>query len=181
VSDSREGPGGDEISRRNLIRLLVGLGIGIPVLIEALTLVGLVGDLFGGDDGTETPTGETEAPGVGVGDELLPSTAPSDTVAASYIAADGWTYTLTVGVDNGGDATYELRLRSVTTGGGTTVDGGGESDAIPPGESGTVTGRWDLPEGSSPATVEVVAVSRNGTVTTVEESVRIGGAVVRGG
>lgn len=173
--------GDEEISRRNLIRLLVGLAIGIPVLIEALTLVGLVGDLFGDGGGTETPADETEVPGVGVGDELLPATAPTDTVAASYIAADGWTYTLTVSVDNGGDATYELRLRSVTTEGGTTVEGGGESDPIPPGASGTVTGRWDLPEGSSPDTVEVVAISRNGTATRVEESVRIGGAAVRGG
>lgn len=180
MSDPPETPGGDEISRRNLIRLLVGLAIGIPVLIEAVTLVGLVDDLFGGD-GTDTPTDTPEPPGVGVGDELLPATAATDTVEASYIAADGWAFALAVSVDNGGEATYELRLRSVTTEGGTTVDGGGESDPVPPGESGTVTGRWDLPEGSSPDTVEVVAVTRNGTATTVEESVRLGGVAVRGG
>lgn len=181
MSDAPEGPGGDEIGRRNLIRLLVGLAIGIPVLIEALTLVGLVGDLFGDGDGAGTPTDTPPPPGVGVGDELLPETPATDTVEAAYIAADGWALTLAVAIENGSDETYELRLRSVTTENGTTVRGGGESDPIPPGESGSVTGRWDLPEGSSPDTVDVVAISRNGSATKVEASVRLGGVAVRGG
>lgn len=173
-----ERPGG--IDRRTLIRILVGLGIGIPVLIEALTLLGLVGDLFGPGDG-ETPTPTETATGVGVGDELLPETPATDTVESAFIALEGWTFTMVVGIENTTDRTYELRLRSVTTDGGATVRGGGESDPVPPGESGSVTGSWDLPEGSSPASVDVVSIARDGTVTKVDRTVTLGSVPVRGG
>lgn len=180
-TDAGEPPGPFGLERRTLIRLLVGVGIGVPILVEAATLLGLVGDLFGpGGDETGTPT-RTAEPGVGVGDELLPDTPAIDTVVASYIAADGWRYTLTVAVENTTGRTYELRLRDVTTADGRTVAGGGESDPIPPGESGSVTGRWDLPEGASPESVDVVAIARNGTVTKVERSVPLGSTPVQGG
>lgn len=176
--DDEERPGG--ISRRTLVRLLVGLGIGVPILLEALTFLGLLGDTFGPDDGgTATPTG-TPA-GVGVGDELLPETVPTDEVTAAYISADQWTFTMSVAVENGAGGTYELRLRAVTTEDGRTVAGGGESDPIPPGESGSVVGRWDLPDGSDPAAVDVVAISRDGTATKVERTVPLGTVTVRGG
>lgn len=183
--DAPAGPGGDAegpfgLERRTLIRLLVGLGIGVPVLIEGATLLGLVGDLFGGgDESTATPT-ETAA-GVGLGDELLPAAPGTHTVQAAYVAADGWTFTLSVGVENTTDRTYELRLRSVTTDGGDVVEGGGESGPIAPGETGSVTGRWELPDGASPDTVEAVAIARNGTVTTVERTVDLGSVPVQGG
>jgi hypothetical protein len=174
-----EGPLG--LDRRTLIRLLVGLGIGVPILIEAATLLGLLGDVFGGDDGDETPT-PTDAPdGVTVGDELLPDTPATDTVRAAYVAADGWAFTLVVGVDNTTDRTYELRLRTVTTEDGRTVEGDASTGPVAPGESGSVTGRWNLPDGASPDTVDVVSVARDGTVTTVERTVQLGSVPVQGG
>ena len=176
--DEAERPGG--ISRRTLIRLLVGLGIGIPILIETLTLLGLVGQQFG-PGGTETPTPTFGPGGVSVGGELLPETAAADTLESATISAEGWTFAMTVAVDNRSDRTYELRLRTVTTDAGERVPGGGESDPIPPGESGSVTGRWDLPEGASPASVDVVALSSDGTVTKVEETVKLGSVPVSGG
>lgn len=179
-TDDAEGPFG--LERRTLIRLLVGLGIGVPILIEAATLLGLVGDLLGGDDGgAGTPTATETTAGVGLGDELLPDAPGTHTVQAAYVAADGWTFTLSVGVENTTDRTYELRLRTVTTDGGDVVEGGGESGPIAPGETGSVTGRWDLPDGASPDTVEAVAIVRNGTVTTVERTVDLGSVPVQGG
>ncbi|MFC7172729.1 hypothetical protein ACFQL0_03920 [Haloplanus litoreus] len=74
-ADSADGtPGG--LSKRTLIRLLVGFGIGIPILIEGLTFLGLLQNQFGGegDDSTESTATETDgAPeAVGVGDDMLP-------------------------------------------------------------------------------------------------------------
>lgn len=179
--DSPPEPGDDSeetISRRTLIRILVGLGIGIPVVVEGLTLLGLVGDQFGGDgsDGTDTATAADN--GVGVGDELLPGTAPTETVVEGYVTGDDWTFTLVVTVDNGSDRTYELRLGAVTTEDGDRVDGGRGTGSIEPGESASVTGQWSLPEGSTPESVDVVAVA--GDATEVERQVRLGKFPVRG-
>lgn len=176
-------PGGEELvadlDRRTLIRLLVGLGIGVPVIIEGATLFGLLGGLFGDGEATATPT--RTATGVGVDDELLPETAPTETVESAYIAADAWTFAMTVGIENTGDRTYQLRLEAVRTEDGDVVEGGGQSGPIPPGESGSVTGTWDLPDGAAPEAVDVVAIARDGTATKVERAVTLGVVTVQGG
>lgn len=169
----------DGLSRRTLVRLLVGTAIGIPVLVETLTFLGLVGSKFGEETPTATDTASADGNVVGVGDELLPETAPTDTVAEAYVTEDDWTFTIVVDVENGSDRTYELRLGAVTTESGRRVDGGG-GDPVPPGESGVVTGRWELPEGSSPDVVDVVATARDGTVTRTERSVGLAKVPVRG-
>lgn len=173
-----ERPGG--ISRRTLIRLLVGLGIGIPLLVEALTLLGLVGSQLGDGPTTETETPTPAGRRVGVGDELLPETAPTETVSEAAIASQDWTLTIAVEVENGSEQIYDVRLGTVTTADGERIEGGGGSPPLQPGESATVIGTWDLPEASRPVAVDVVAVSRNGTVTTVDETVRLGKIPVRG-
>lgn len=158
------------------------VGVGFPVLIELLTFGGPVTDRLLGD-GETTPT-RTPTPAedrVDVGDELLPGTPQTETAREAYVAAEGWTLTVIVDVENPGERTYDLRLRAATTRDGRTVDGGGESGPVPPGGSATVAGSWDLPEGSTPATVDVVAVARDGTATTTEETVRLRNVNVRGG
>jgi hypothetical protein len=84
----------DDVSRRWLSRLLVGLGIGIPVLIEGTTAFRLITSrLFGsgdggGDEGGATGTATpTERSAVGVGDELLAATAPIETVRELCVRA----------------------------------------------------------------------------------------------
>jgi hypothetical protein len=150
------------MKRRTLIRLLVGLGIGIPLLIEGATFVGLIeAQFFGNGDGDPTtPTGTPPAEGIAVDDELLPETAAEDTLSTASLAAgaDGRTLTLTVLVENTGDAPYELRLGAVRTRGGTRVGGSATTGTIAPGDSGTVTEQWDLPDGSMPGFVTVTAV-----------------------
>lgn len=170
----------DGVSRRTLVRLLVGTAIGVPVLVEALTFLGLVGNQFGSETPTATDTTTPDESGVGVGDELLVETAQTETVREAYVAEDDWTFTLVVTVENASDRTYDLRLGAVTTGNGQQVDGGSESGPIAPGESGAVTGRWQLPDGSFPETVDVAATARDGTVTTVERSVELAVVPVRG-
>lgn len=156
------------MERRTLIRLLVGVGIGIPILVEILTFGGLVGRrVFDGgdvDDGDGDVTGDggddttQEEDTVGVGDELLPATPQAEVLADAAIEANGdRTFSMTVSVDNVDDQEYEFRLNALTTDAGTTVPGGGQSGLIPPGARTTVVGTWSLPTGERPAFVIAVA------------------------
>ena len=148
------------MERRTLVRLLIVLAIGIPLLIEAATFAGLFGSrVLDGGDGTPAGTATPPPDAVAVGDELLPRTPPADTVTGARVrTVDGQrTFVMTVGVDNADQPGYELRLDALTTDAGTTVPGGGRSPQLGPGDSATVTGRWALPEGESPQSVIAVA------------------------
>lgn len=176
------------MERRNLIRLLVGLGIGLPIAIELATFGGLFGSrvLDGGDaggngDGTGAPTpADEETPpedAVGVGDELLPATDQSDTVTDLAVRTEGGdrVFVMTVAVENDTEDGYELRLDALSTREGTTVSGGGRSEEIDPGGSATVTGRWDLPADERPGAVIVVAtlIGPDGSRETVTRRVTL--------
>lgn len=169
------------MERRTLIRLLVGLGIGIPVLVEVLTFLGLVETrLFEGDEGTPTP-----GPGrVGVGDELLPDTPATETVTEGVVRGQDtpWVFVLTVEVENAGASAYALQLGSLTLGTGRTVAGGASTGRLPPGGSGQVTGAWEIPQGSTPDALDVVAVEyTDGGTTETSTRVPLASFPVRGG
>lgn len=168
------------MERRTLIRLLIVVGIGVPILIEAATFAGLFGSHVVGDGGateTETPRPTPGPDAVRVGDELLPATPQTDTVTgASVGTVDGErTFVLTVEVENDAETGYELRLDALTTDAGTTVTGGGRSEQIPPGANETVTGRWTLPRGEDPAVIIVVATltEADGSRETVTRRVEV--------
>jgi hypothetical protein len=147
------------MERRTLIRLLIVLAIAIPVLVEAVTFFGLLeAQLVGGDgEPTATPTADR----VGVGDELLPATPPTETVTDAVIRGQDtpWLFVLTVEVQNPTDAPYELQLETLTLGSGQTVAGGASTGRVPPGGTGQVTGAWEIPEGSTPAALAVRAIA----------------------
>jgi hypothetical protein len=159
-----EGPDVEGLDRRTLIRLLVGLGIGLPIAIEAATFLGLLSQEFGGggegESGTEAGTTTPTRRAVGVGDELLPETQPVERVTDMTLRSTdgGWRFAMTVEVRNDLDTAYEFRLGSVATGGGRTVAGGASTGTMAAGETATITGRWDLPEGEAPERVGVSAV-----------------------
>ena len=192
-ADSDDTPGG--ISKRTLIRLLVGFGIGIPLLIEGITFLGLLDQQFGGDEGgdtgsgptaTDTPdTPDTPDSAVGVGDDLLPETERSETLASAVlreVGGDRWPFSLTVDVHNAGDTAYEFQLLSVHLGDGRTVSGRTSTDRLAPGETRTITGEWSIPAGSTPRAVDVVAlVYGDDSVETVERRVDLAKIPVRGG
>ena len=182
-------PGG--ISKRTLIRLLVGFGIGIPILIEAVTFLGLLDQQFGGggeddDTGTDSTATETATPGVTVGDDLLPETDRSETLASAVLReADGdrWPLSLTVEVQNGGDTDYEFQLLGVHLDDGRTVGGRTSTDRLAPGERRTITGEWSIPAGATPRAVDVVALvypDGDDSVETIERRVELAKIPVRG-
>jgi len=185
---STEPDDADVRRRKLLVRLLVILGIGIPLVIEGLTFAGLVSNqlLDGGeaDDPatlTATPAGSR---GVAVGDELLPSTEPRETLTTANLRAtsESWILTLSVEVDNTANATYQLQLHAVETTGGRTVTDV-VTTTVRPGERRTLTGQWALPEGDRPESVRVVAVEGvegNGSTVTTSETVELAPIPVQG-
>lgn len=175
------------MERRTLIRLLVGFGIGIPVLIEGATFLGLLeARLLGGDEdeGTATPS-PTPGRRVGVGDELLPETPQTETLTTATLRAAGgrWPLTLSVSVENGTDHASELRLGAVTLDGGRTVDGSATTGRLAPGEAGVATGRWELPSGSTPQAVAATAIqyADGEAASTTERTIRLERIPVEGG
>ncbi|MFB6107251.1 MAG: hypothetical protein ABEJ82_00215 [Haloplanus sp.] len=173
---------GGPVSRRTLIRLLVGLGVGIPILVEGLTFLGLVGQKVGGDDEGGTTATPTET-GVAVGEDLLPSTDRHETLVSAVLrqTSGRWKLSLTVEVENTGDAGYEVELGAVHTHEGRRVDGGTTTGRLAPGETKTVTGEWDIPAGSTPAAVDVTSlVYGDGDVERRNERVRLAKIPVRG-
>ena len=158
--------------RRTIIRLLVGIGIGIPILIELRTLVGLIDRfLFGGDDteasaGTEVDTAADS--GVSVGDELLPETPQRETLSnASFRAGDDrWVLTLVARVENTEDDAYTMGFGAVTTENDRRVEGSSRSVTVAASETAQVTGTWQLPPGSRPASVTVKTAAGETATTT---------------
>lgn len=148
------------IDRRRLVRILIVLAIGVPILIEATTFFGLVSHSFGddgGDAGTPTPMPDA----VGVGDDLLADTDQEERITTASVGqGDGdWQFVFTVQVENAGEDPYELAIGTVQTTAGTAVEGAATTGRMQPGETTTVTGSWHLPEGERPRSVAVTATT----------------------
>lgn len=161
-----------ELDRRRLIRWIAVLAFGVPVVVELFTFTELIGNqLFPGDSGaatesgTPTPTNHPDA--VGVGDELLPETAATETVRVSEVRqndAGERTYVLRVAVENDTEGPVELRLRTLRLRDGTTIDGVSSTGTLEAGTEGEVTGAWGLPNESMPSEAECVVVRASETV-----------------
>ncbi|WP_380681371.1 hypothetical protein [Salinigranum sp. GCM10025319] len=160
--------------RRTIIRLLVGLGVGIPILVELATFVGLVEQSLFGDDGDGSgggadgsggggdggqPGGDRTPSDVGVGvdDELLPGTPQRETLSVASFRAgdDSWVLTLVASVENTGPEPYTIVFGPVTTENDRRVEGSSRPVTVASGETAQVTGTWQLPPGSRPGSVEL--------------------------
>jgi len=154
----------DETDRRTLLRVVIALAIGIPVLVEATTFAGLIDAQFGGGGGDDDSDGgdgtQTTREGVGVGDALpIDGATARLTDGALQQGDDAWTLALTVTVENTGDAPVSLGLETVTTAAGESAAGGATTDEIPPGETATVTETWRLAPNATPARLTVVTTT----------------------
>jgi hypothetical protein len=170
------------MERRQLVKWLIVVAIAVPLLVEGITLLGLLNNEFGGDgdDGTPTPLPDT----VGTGDELLTETDQRETLRQATVdGGDRWTLTLTVTVNNTGDRPYELVLGAVQTQDGKRVEGETSTGTIQPGESTTVTAQWSLGSGSLPDRLSVTAVAydgEGGVARTVQRQVNLAHIPVQG-
>lgn len=193
TDDTDDTPTADDgtLSKRTLIRLLVGFAIGVPLVVEGATFFELFRRQFGGDAGgdatadTATPTPESDA--VGVGDDLLPATDRAETLTEASLretTGDRWSLSLTADVRNSGETDYEFQLFTVVLDDGRSVSGRATTGRLAPGEAGTATGEWAVPAGSTPSAVEVVALvypEDAGSVETIERRVDLAKIPVQGG
>ncbi|MEF8851780.1 MAG: hypothetical protein V5A44_01015 [Haloarculaceae archaeon] len=178
-----EGDDDDAARRRRLIKYVLIIAFAVPLVVEGATLVGLVGS-YVGDDATAAPT-PTPTPDEAIteGSQLLSETERDERVTTTSLrsSGDGWTLVVSVRVENTGDLPYELRLGSVTTSGGRTVEGSATTGRVVPGESATVSAQWSLPAGDRPDTVAVTAVEYDdGERVLVDREVRVGRVPVEG-
>ncbi|EMA10360.1 hypothetical protein SAMN05443574_10977 [Haloarcula vallismortis] len=170
----------DGPEQKTLLRLLIIAGIGIPILIEVVTFGSMMGHHLMGDTGDEavpeTPTA-AEA-GAGVGDPILESAAVSARIdAGSVVTADeGWRFTLTVNVTNTGSDPAAVRLDSVTTRNGETIEGAATTGQLSVEETDDVTKSWLLPPGERPDTVSVTVLTYpdGGSVQSTQYTVALG-------
>ena len=137
------------ISRRTIIRVLVGGGIGIPIAVESATLLGMLDEQFGGGGEGDATTLSLANDG---GDDLLSETPQVE----RFVEATQRDRKFVAKVDfrNAGDAPATFALGPVVTGGGIRVDGVRETETVEPGDRTRLTAEWELPRGSEPATVE---------------------------
>lgn len=186
VDDAGPGPprdDDDDVDRRRLIKYVLVIAFAVPLVVEGVTLVGLVGS-YVGEDATATPSSTaTPAEAITEGSQLLPETGRDERVTTVGLqsSGDGWTLTLSVRVENSGDLAYELRLGAVTTDGDRRAEGSATTGRIAPGGTGTVSTQWTLPEGDRPDTVAVTAVEfDDGDRVVVDRGVRVGRVPVEG-
>lgn len=176
----------ETVRRRWVIRLLVGLGFGIPIAIEGATFFGMLesGLLGGGGDdgggaGTDGDGDGTGSPGddrLAVGEEVLPETPAVEELRSAVVLAgeEAWRFRLLVAVENVGSDPYTLRIDRVTTDAGTVVEESAGTDAIAPGETGRLEHTWTLPVGEAPAWLTATGVTtRDGESETVERRRRL--------
>jgi hypothetical protein len=163
-------PGDDGHGRRRLLRIVVALAFGVPLVVEGATLLGFLREAFGGGDGGSdgggagASTATPPADGVGVDEELFPSTTPNERMRAAVVEStdDGRRFVTTVQVDNAAEDPYELTLTGLTTDTDTRLDAAASTGRVAPGESAVVTGEWSLPDGEHPRRLHATGVLGTG-------------------
>lgn len=150
----------DVWSRRSYIRYLAPISVAVPIVVEGRTLVGLLGQDFGGGQSSYSkPTGVD----VGIGGELRPDTPTREKLRNAAISrtSDGERLVLSVGVKNTQSVPYRFSLGPVTTDAGTTVQGGAQTDPVSPGGTATLQATYTLPAKATPKSVATTVTLGN--------------------
>ena len=139
-----------------LVRFFLILVFGVAFGIEGMTLFrSYVLDRDAGDDAEEAVTQVPALPQLGVGDEVLPATAPSETVQQLSVTAQrgaDWTFELAVRVQNPTDRPYTLTMFGLLT-----QEGAVREDPFTvtcaPGETVDLNAAWTLDAGDRPKSI----------------------------
>jgi len=153
-------------SMRRLVKWLLILGVGVPILVEAITFFGLVGRHVSESD--EEQAAETQvhaqAPEVTIGDDLLSSTPMVERVvkAREWAYGEHWAFELTIALDSLPGKAYRIVFDSLRTKEGQLIadqkvlkwEAGDEQE-----EDLAQTVQWIMPPGDQPVSVRVRAFS----------------------
>lgn len=147
---------GGKSSTSKFVRILVLIGVGIPILIEAATFLRLIGGHLE-EDGKHRRTSTEKAVYVVEGSELLSETSQTERIAEALITArdEAWIFELEIDVDNASTYPYELVLDSLTTQNGILVPGR-SAQRWAPGESEEMEVEWRLAPGDLPARMTAI-------------------------
>lgn len=153
MPDRRSGQNENEKSRKNLVRWLVILGIGIPVLVELLTLFNLINVRFNGKDNEPPHTVEpTSEHAVAQGDTLFNTSAAPVILQEMLIKvnAQEWDFELVLAYA-GEEASPDARLAidSLRLQSGMTLTSG-EYEWETEGGRTQLEAEWRLPSGDIP-------------------------------
>jgi hypothetical protein len=134
------------MERRNFIRALIAVAIGVPIAVEGATFSKLFYERLVGSGGQSESEG-----GVDVGGELLPGSPAADTIAEMSMEATSeteWRFRLVVEIENTAQEPYRLKLGPLSLADDSTVGETISSGDIPPGKTATMNGEWTLSSGS---------------------------------
>ena len=108
------------------------------------------------------------------GDELVPTTAPTERIAQMSVQAqpDQWFFIFAVDVHNTSDHPYELSLRALETQGGQTIRER-KTQRWAPGDSARMKVQWTLPPGDLPVSMQVVGRLQVADDSTREQARRV--------
>ncbi|AGN00667.1 hypothetical protein L593_03580 [Salinarchaeum sp. Harcht-Bsk1] len=172
--------GQDDVNRRWLIRLLVALGIGIPILVEGATLLRMLRSFLlggGGGGGNESDSGGDPDTAVEIGDEILPETPPPEILRRAVVVSgeNVWEFQARIRVENTGEDPYTFRVSALRTDEGKRIADPVATERLAPGEPQTLDHTWRMPAGERPASFEVLASTETATGTErVERTVELG-------
>ena len=151
------------MERRNFIRALIAVAIGIPIAVEGTTFYKLFRERLSGSERPEDGDGT----GVGTGDDLLPETAQSETVTALERTESGEdaVFRLALDITNTGEEPYRLKVGPLVLADGSRVEGTTSTGEIPSGETATLEAEWTTESGSRVTGVWAGAHSGSDSVT----------------
>lgn len=153
-----------QTSMQRLVKWLLIVGVGVPVLVEGITFFGLVGHHVS-DSGKEEASGtpaHARAPEVNIGDDLLSSTSLVERVteAREWAYGEHWAFELTIALEKPPEKGYRIVFDSLRTEDGNMIadekelqwEGGDEAE-----DDRAQTVQWIIPPGDQPFSVRVRA------------------------
>lgn len=179
-----DAPGDDsEAAPKWIVRIFLVLSFGLAFGIEGMTLIRSYvfeddeeATVQRTDSGTTTENNRGRL--VGVGDELLLETVPSEQVSQTRIRARtdaSWAFRLAIRIENDSDERYRLTVRSLETADG-SVNEQAHSVECAPGDTTRLVASWPIAADTQPHSLTAVGETllSADSIRTVEERVRFG-------
>ena len=174
-------------STKRLVRILVIVGIGIPVIVELLTLFNLINVQLFTDEQEQVPQFDTtrEAKRYMEGDTLFADYAQPVVIRSMEIkvSARHWRYELSLmPADSSANMANNVVIDSLKLESGKVLTGGQASHIRPTTEEGPVHFlEWELPTGDIPRMMILSAIQPLGpdSTGTVQKEIRLGKIPIR--
>lgn len=161
-------------SSRNLVRILVILGIGIPVVVELLTLFNLVKvQIWEEEPRVEVPAKTSQAEPLQPGDTLFAEQPPMIVFHEMQISvnAQSWTFILSFKTERVGQSEVPVSIDSLRLHSGRFLRDTGSNGLTKQADSSSfeTSYTWSLPSGDLPEVLFLTRLVRAGPDSTYRE------------